>query len=60
MPTLRHYDANSIQRESAAVAAAAQRAATPANEQEHAPHVSVLLQEVLHNLNHMPIKVRDM
>jgi hypothetical protein len=27
-------------------------------EQQNLPHVSVLLQEVLHNLNHMPIKVR--
>jgi hypothetical protein len=44
----------------AAVAAATQRTAATTNqseEQQHTPHVSVLLQEVLHNLNHMPIKV---
>lgn len=38
----------------AAVVAAA---ATDSNVQQHTPHVSVLLQEVLENLNHKPIKV---
>jgi hypothetical protein len=42
----------------AAAAAAAAPAAATENEQQNLPHVSVLLQEVLHNLNHMPIKVR--
>jgi hypothetical protein len=45
------------------VASEAQHAAAPASttaadeEQQHKPHVSVLLQEVLHNLNHVPLKV---
>lgn len=62
-PTLRqHSTARNGSNGPAAVAAAAQRtAAAPisqSDEQQHTPHVSVLLQEVLHNLNHMPIKVR--
>jgi hypothetical protein len=44
------------------VAAATQRAAAASlaadeQQQQHTPHVSVLLQEVLTNLNHMPIQV---
>jgi hypothetical protein len=42
----------------AGAAAAATPAAAAEQEQQNLPHVSVLLQEVLHNLNHMPIKVR--
>jgi hypothetical protein len=42
---------------SAAAAAAAALGAAAEQEQQNLPHVSVLLQEVLHNLNHMPIKV---
>lgn len=43
-------------------AAATQRAAASLapddqQQQQHTPHVSVLLQEVLANLNHMPIQV---
>ena len=56
VPRLRHTSSS----HPAAAAAEAQAAAVASNdqnEQQHTPHVSVLLQEVLHNLNHMPIKV---
>jgi hypothetical protein len=50
-----HAAASSSSVPSATAAAAPAPAAE--HEQQNLPHVSVLLQEVLHNLNHMPIKV---
>lgn len=59
VPTLRRHDnARTCHRTAASDTAAA--ATQSEQQQQHAPHVSVLLQEVLHNLNHMPIKVRYM
>jgi hypothetical protein len=61
-PSLRqHSNTSSGSNGPAAVAAARGTAAATINQsdaQQHVPHVSVLLQEVLRNLNHMPIKVR--
>ncbi|KAF6246279.1 MraW methylase family-domain-containing protein [Scenedesmus sp. NREL 46B-D3] len=47
----------SISSSSSSPAATAMLPAAADQEQQNLPHVSVLLQEVLHNLNHMPIKV---
>jgi hypothetical protein len=66
VPTLRQHAAATHGLWVAAAAAATHGAAAAAavatqaagEQQQHVPHVSVLLQEVLHNLNHMPIKVR--
>ncbi len=55
----RHLVRHTSHTAAAADPAAAATAAAPrqSEQQQHTPHVSVLLQEVLHNLNHMPIKV---
>lgn len=52
-----HAGSSSIHASVSAAAAAVPAAAAAEQEQQNLPHVSVLLQEVLHNLNHMPIKV---
>lgn len=61
LPKLRHAGSTTRQGRQAAprAAAAVHTASSSEEQQQHVPHVSVLLQEVLHNLNHMPIKVRQ-
>jgi hypothetical protein len=57
LPTLRRHAAASNSQLSSAAACRAAATTGSVDEQRHTPHVSVLLQEVLGNLNHMPIKV---